>query len=295
MSEKLYRSFGKDFRFKEFKEFDKQAREKIASQVEDSNSDLYLSKVVEGYVYGTTRALDFGDYFGKADRSAAWEHAVNRNADYFDITEMEDVNPDKNIPRYLSFRTAAMYKDHQSQSLGNSIGLLFDAYLIKDKYDDMHVTTLFGIDKEKEPTIARLLTKYPERVPVSMGCSIKYSFCTVCGAEIHTSADMCDHLRYSRNGRREGKKVAEFLKGVDFYELSVVNTPACPTAFVIDAVSEILPGRLLKVASNLEEGAAIAQVMASVHRMIKTAKTVDEKRRLSIDLDRLYHKLECLI
>lgn len=287
-------TLGKDFRLREFKEFDKKEREKIAHFVESSDDDLILSKMVDGYVYGTTRALDFGDYFGSTDKAAKWEHAVNKNSDYFDITEMEELNPEKHIPRYMSFRTAAMYKDHQSQSLANSIGLIFDAYIIKDKYDDMHVTTLFGIDKEKEPTIARLLTKYPDRVPVSMGCSIKYSFCTVCGHEVKTNNDQCDHLRYARGGRRDGKKVAEFLKGVDFYELSVVNTPACPTAYVIDAISEIVPGRLLKVASELDEGMAIAQVMSSVHRMIKNAKTIEEKRRLSIDLDRLYHKLEQL-
>jgi len=284
----------KDFRLKDFKEFDRHAKEKIAYAIESSDDDLILSRMVDGYVYGTTRALDFGDYFGGVNKSAKWEHAVNRNSDYFDISEMEELNPEKKIPRYMSFRTAAMYKDHQSQSLANSIGLIFDSFIIKDKYEDMHITTLFGIDKQKDPTIARLLQNYPERVPVSMGCSIKYSMCTVCGHEVKSNNDTCDHLRYSRGGRRDGKKVAEYLKGVDFYELSVVNTPACPTAYVIDAISEIIPGRLLKVASELDEGMAIAQVMSSVHRMIKTAKTVDEKRKLSIDLDRLYHKLEQL-
>jgi len=159
----------------------------------------------------------------------------------------------------------------------------------------MHVTALFGIDKSKEPTIARLLQNYPERVPVSMGCSIKYSVCTVCGKEIKTNNEMCDHLRHARGGRRDGKRVAEFLKGVDFYELSVVNTPACPTAYVIDAVAEIIPGRLLKIASELEEGVAIAQVMSNVYRMIREAKGPEEKRRLSISLDRLMYKLENLV
>lgn len=293
--EQLHNARGRDLRFREFKEFNKRDREKIAAQIESSSDETILSRMVDDFIYGTTRSLDFGDYYGTVDRQALWEHAVNRNADYFDVTEIEDINPEKKVARYLSFRTASMYKDHQSQSLANAIGLIFDAYIIKDKYDDMHITTLFGIDKQKEPTIARLLQNYPERVPVSMGCSIKYSICTVCGKEVRASHDMCDHLRYSRGSRREGKKVAELLRGVDFYELSVVNTPACPTAYVIDAIAEILPGRLLKVASEADGGMAIATTIATVHRMIKEAKTVDEQRRLSINLDRLYHKLEQLI
>jgi len=281
----------KTYEYKQFHEFSNRDKDKIAESIETKHGSHWLSPTVEDWIYGTTRALDCGDFYGNINKKALWEHAVNKNADYFDITELEDVHPEKDIERYLTFRTAALYRDHKSQSLELAIGLLFDSTLLKDKYDDMHVTALFGLDKKKAPAIARLLHDYPTRVGTSMGCSIKYSICTLCGHEIKSDNDFCDHLLYNRGGRFQGKRVAEILKGVDFYELSVVNAPACPTAFVIDAISKVVPGRLLKIA-NTNEGFAVAHIMMNVYNAIKTASTVNEKKRLSNQLDMLIVKLQ---
>ncbi|GEM_PF-4489555 len=277
----------------EFKQFSSKDKEKIASIIESQKDHMIISKAVEDYVYATTRALDAGDYYGKVNKSALWEHAVNKNSDYFDITELEDLNSDKNIKRYYSFRTAAMYKNHESDKIENSIGLVFDAVLINKPYEDMHVTTLFGIDSIKAPKIARDLIKYPTRVPVSMGCSITHSVCTACGKEILKEAEICECLKYHRGRRRNGKKVAELLKGVDFFELSVVTSPAAVKAYVIDAISELVPGRLLKVA---DENATYAKEISNiVYGMIDRAKTSEEKRRIANQFDRIISNLEKLV
>jgi len=277
-----------------FSEFDKTAKEKIAANISTRFEDAFLSPIVEDYVYATTRAVDFGDYFGKQNKKAAFEWAINKNADYFDYSELiEDYLPEDNKPRYASFNKAHMYMNHQSQHIENSIGLVFDSYPVMDDYEDQHITVLFAIDKKREPRIARQLETYPTRVPVSMGCSIKYSICTACGFEVRNANQLCDCLQYSRGQRRNGKKVAELLRGVNFYELSVVNTPACHTAFVIDAVSEIVPGRLLKVAAT-PEGQEISYIMNNVYRMIKEARTAEEQSRLLNNFDKLIVKLENL-
>ena len=277
-----------------FSEFDKTAKEKIAANISTRFEDAYLSPIVEDYVYATTRAVDFGDYYGKQNKKSSFEWAINKNADYFDYSELiEDNVPETNKPRYSSFNTAHMYMNHNSQHIENSIGLVFDSYPVMDDYEDQHVTVLFAIDKKREPRIARQLETYPTRVPVSMGCAIKYSVCTACGFEVRKADQLCDCLQYSRGQRRNGKKVAELLRGVNFYELSVVNTPACHTAFVIDAVSEIVPGRLLKVAST-PEGQEIAYIMNNVYKMIKEARTSEEQHRLLNNFDKLIVKLENL-
>lgn len=281
--------------FKKFKDFDKPERDKIAEAVDSKHAELLLSPIVDGYVYGTNIALLAGDYFGSMDKKALWEHAVNKNADYFDITELEDNHPEKNIPRYLTFRSAAMYKDHQSQSLENAIGLIFDSILIKEPYDQMRVVNLFGIDSTKAPGIARILKTYPTRVATSMGCSIKHSICTICGHQVKKEADYCDCLRFTRGGRKNGKKVAEILKGVEFYEDSVVTAPACAPAMVLDAISEIVPGRLLKVASAMSDTYAYSQIMTTVYEMIKNANTLSEKKRLANNLDILIERLEKIV
>lgn len=281
----------KPYVLQEFKTFNSQDREIIYASIQDRSNPLILSKTVEDYIYATTRALDFGDYYDSLKKGGLWEHAVNKNSDYFDISELEEVNPAKKIARYQSFRTAGMYKNHESDKIENAIGLVFDSVMMYDPYEDMHVTTLFGIDKKKASAIGRDLEKYATRVAVSMGCSIEYSICTACGKEIHKEADTCECLRFSRGRRREGKKVAEFLKGVDFFELSIVSSPAAPTAYVIDAISEIIPGRLLKVATEKKDYASL-DLMNTIYGMIRQANTIEEKKRLSNQFDRLIAQLE---
>lgn len=275
-----------------FDDIQKKTKEAIAHQIETKHSQLILSPIVEDYVYGTTRTLDVGDYYKTAGKGL-WEHAVNQNADYFDITEIEDIAPDVNLPRYLTYRTGHVYVNHKSNSLEDAIGLVFDAVFVKDKYDDMHVTTLFGIDKKKSPSIARTLELYHTRVPVSMGCKISYSICTVCGHECINS--FCDCLKHKRGGRINGVKVAELLRGVWFYDLSIVTKPACTTAYAIDVLSEVLPGRILKIAAQTEEGSSLISVINTVYMQIRQAKTKQEKIDLNYKFDMLISKLATII
>lgn len=287
-----------------FTEFDKEAKDKIASIIEQRNNELWLAPTVEGYVYGTTRALDVGDYHGTLGKKfknnkAEWEWAVNKNADLFNWDEINEPfsgTAGKDIPRYLSFRTAAMHVNHNSHDPNLAIGIVLDSQLIADKYEDPHVVILFGVDKTKAPGIARTLQTYPTRLYTSMGCSIKASVCTCCGTTIVKEPDFCNCLKYSRGMRKKGVKVAELLKQMEFYEQSIVTTPACATAQVLDAISEIVPGRILKVASAFSEQTdPIMRTMAEIHHSIKMAHTVQEKKRLSNQLDAMVVKLETML
>jgi len=273
-----------------FSSLEKLTKERVAFEIKSKSSQLLLSPIVEDYVYSTTRTLDFGDYYAKYGKGL-WEHAVNKNGDYFDVTELEDIDPTLNIPRYLSYRTAHVYQNHDARSLEYAIGVVFDAVMVKNNYEDMHITTLFGVDKKKAPSVARMLELYPQRVPVSMGCSIQYSICTACGHTVKSQNDLCDCLRYSRLGRVNGKKVAELLKGVSFYDLSIVTTPACPTAYVVDAISKIVPGYVLKIASESSEGQQKLALINTVYQLIRTARTFEEKKNLNYKFDLLIDEL----
>jgi len=281
--------------YSSFKELTEKHRDIIASSIESRNDDMILSPIVEDYIYGTTRALDYGDFFNTMKKGGWWEHAVNRNEDYFDITEIHDVDPSLNLPRYLTFRTAGMYKNHESDRIENSIGLVFDAVTIEKEPKDMHVTTLFGIDKKKAPQISRDLKNYPERVAVSMGCNIAYAVCTCCDKKVVQENDLCSCLAHHRGKRKNGKKVAEFLKKPSFFELSVVNVPAAVTAYVIEVLTDIVPGRLLKIASNEGTSFSTLEVMSNVYTMIKSSNSREEKIRLGRKLDKLIHELEISI
>jgi len=275
-----------------FTEFDNKEKDKIAEIIELNNKEFYIAPTVENYIYATTRALDFGDYHGTLNKKALWEHAVNKNADLFNYDEIMAEHPIRKIARYLTFRTAGIFLNHQSSNPEAAIGLAFDATLVMEPYEDMHAVLLFGIDKMKSPGIARTLQTYPTRVGTSMGCSIKSSMCTICGKEIFKDSDVCACLKHSRGSRLKGRKVAELLRDMEFYEQSVVTSPACDTAYVIDAISEILPGRLLKVAAEDSQIGPIVSIMNTIYNSIREAHTFQEKKRLSNQLDALIYKLE---
>lgn len=285
------------FSFKEFKEFGKNEKERIAASLETRYAETLLSPIVENYVYGTTVALSFGDRHGKLDKKALYEHAINKNADYFDyrelIEEYEPNNDGKKIARYESYKTALVYKNHESNDINNSIGFVLDSVLVTEPYDDMRAVILFNVDKLRAPAIARMLQTHPTRVATSMGTKISHSECLVCGQKIYKEADICDHLKYKRGQRCFGKVAAEYLYGINFYEQSIVSIPAAPRAMVLDVVSEMIPGRLLKVASDSGDNTTI-QIMNTLFESIKMAKTTDEKRRLKHSFDRLIYKLEKL-
>jgi hypothetical protein len=285
---------GTSIKFEQFTEFDKKKQAKIAEIVEMNSKEHYLSPIVEGYIYCTARALDFGDYHGTLNKKAMWEHAVNKNSDYFNYDELMEENPDHHCKNYLTFRKAGIFINHNSQDPEAAIGLAFDSTMITDPYEDMHMVLLLGVDKIKSPNIARTLQTYPTHLGTSMGCSIKSSVCTVCGTEIKKDTDFCDCLKHHRGGRVRGIKVAELLKGISFYEQSFVQTPAAPMSYIIDAVSDLIPGRLLKVAmeNESEETNTTMRIMGSIYNAIKEAKTNQEKKVLSNQLDSLIAKLE---
>ena len=278
--------------YKQFKEFSSKDKDKLAAIIEKNNDDLYLSKAVEGFIYATTRALDFGDYHGTLNKKALWEHAVNKNADLFNYDELMDIHPTQKIERYLTFRSAGIFLNHNSKDPEGAIGLAFDSTMVTEPYDDMHVVLLFGIDKIKSPNIARTLQTYPTRVGTSMGCSIYSSVCTACGKEIRNDSDFCECLKNHRGSRYKGKLSSELLHIKEFYEQSVVTVPACSNAYVIDAISEILPGRMLKVASELPEAESKLRIISSLYDAIKQATTIQDKKRLSNQMDSVIAKLE---
>jgi len=282
-------------------EFTKGTKDKIAEIIETKYKEHWLAPTMHGFVYGTTRALDFGDYWGTMGKNifknglSDFEWAINRNADLFNYDEIMD-HDEKGDPRYLSFRKAAMHVNHNSHDPQLAIGLVFDATPIMDKYGDTNIVILFGIDKMKSANIARTLETYHDRLYTSMGCSIKSSMCTVCEKQILKDSDFCDCLRNHRGNRIKGRRVAELLQKMAFYEQSIVTTPACSNAKVLDAISEIIPGRILKVASELgEDENLVLRIMANIHQSIKTAGSLQEKKRLANQLDALIQKLETMV
>ena len=180
--------------FANYKEFTSNDKDRCASVIESGAKESILSPILDSYIFASSIALQCGDRFGTLDPQAHFEHAINKNCDYFDTTIIHEVIPDRNIQRYETFRTARMFTNHNSKDVENAIGFVLDVYDCNSEYDDMHLNLLFGIDKTKAPRIARDLETMHQKVSTSMGCSISGSRCTVC------DQPNCQHIKYMRGG-----------------------------------------------------------------------------------------------
>lgn len=299
-------SFGTIKTYREFKEFDREERDKLAEVVEKKAVETFLSPVVEDYIYFTSRALDYGDFEQWLDNShnkfGKYERSINKNADLFTAKELNETIDDENMKRFETFKTALLYENHKSQDPSLSIGVIFDVYDINKvaDNDEMHLTLLSGLDTKRSPHLARAMKTYPTKMFTSMGCKIGQSYCTVCGKVVAAENDMCSHLRYHRNSRVNGIKVAEVLQKIRFIEDSIVSVPACSTASVLDAIhdlSQVFAGetRLLKVASDNQENADVIMLMSNIYHRIKDASTLSEKKMLNNQFDILIDRLSKLL
>ena len=176
---------------------------------------------------------------------------VNRNGECWSNESLKN--------NYKSFIGAYACLDHPDDPSQDNLGVILDAVLRKrwtDKENGKYIyycdilVAIERSDKNKNvvKNIANNTIKY-----MSMGCNVKYSYCSKCGYEVDyvgtTSrfANECDHLKYSKgkrfvDGKGNERITAELLGkdigSVTFVEASVLSSAP---AFYGAALSRIYP------------------------------------------------------
>lgn len=189
----------------------------------------YAKKIVEydpEYVYVVVRALT-------ADKP-------NSNGDCFPHEELIRVDQILNRPVYASFIGKGVYINHQhTDDPRYAKGVVLDARYVQNE-NDKYVELLLGIDKKKDPVFARdvergLINKF------SMGASVQFTRCSVCGNEARKTEDFCEHIaKYKMRPVKtpHGEKLAyELCYGVTYNEISAVADPADETAQLLAKVA----------------------------------------------------------
>jgi Zn ribbon nucleic-acid-binding protein len=206
----------------------------------------------------------------------------NSNGDYFSVEEL--------LESYKSFEGVPFFTNHDNQNVENARGkVIFAEWVPEDKA----VYTISFIDRDAYPHICRSIEE--EYVTgVSMGCSVTYSVCNICGNTAESTDDYCDHIK-NKKGRTfsgtarnvktgevktfKNEPVFEFNHGLKFIELSAVVDPACPNCHI----EGIIPnGDYLMKVANLENS----------FRMIKTAAL--EKQASQQEVDQIEQCLQTL-
>lgn len=107
--------------------------------------------------------------------------------------------------------------------------------------EDMHrVELVLAIDRNNilaQETLKKL--KDPNhQLFVSMGANVPYDECSLCGHRATNRASYCNHLKYNmKKILPNGKQIFAFNPEPKFFDISIVNKPADPTAFALDKVA----------------------------------------------------------
>ena len=213
------------------------------------------AKIVEAEISKHPTALFFRAKAIKADE-------MNSNGDYFSESEL--------LKGYKSFEGVPFFTNHDNQNIENAKGkIIFAEWIPEEKA----VYTIAFVDREAFPNICRSIEE--EYVTgVSMGCSVEYSECNICGNKAEKTDDYCTHIR-NRKGRKfsgkakdvnngelkvfKNQDVFEYNYGLKFIELSAVVDPACASCHI----EGIIPNDdYLKRVANMQNQLYMVKVAA---------------------------------
>ena len=151
---------------------------------------------------------------------------VNANGDLFSKEELlkEVEIKGKKIPSYKTFEGVPIYTNHKNDDIEQAKGMV--VYAEWDEKEDCVYCTFF-VDEEAYPDIARNIRTGVIH-DVSMGASVEWGVCSICGNKAYTERDYCDHLKKYKGKiyPESGKKAYEKNYGVKFIELSCVGDGA---------------------------------------------------------------------
>jgi len=177
---------------------------------------------------------------------------VNANGDLFSKEELlkEVELKGQKIPAYKSFEGVPIYTNHKNDDIEQAKGMV--VYAEWDEKENCVYCTFF-VDEEAYPDIARNIRTGVIH-DVSMGASVEWGVCSICGNKAYTERDYCEHLKKYKGKiyPETGKRAYEKNYGVKFIELSCVGDGA----FESCEIQEIYDvDDVLSAATNLEKKA----------------------------------------
>jgi hypothetical protein len=162
----------------------------------------------------------------------------NGNGDLFSREELKS--------SYKSFIGVGLYKDHNSESVDQSIGQVVWAEYIDD---GDYVECIARVDKKLDPEMSRRI-ETGQAGTVSMGCMVGEAECSMCHNVAHNTHELCEHMRPGsgvKGKKTESGSVAhEINRMLQFTELSLVTVPADPTAKIFEVIAKLNSGEISK-------------------------------------------------
>lgn len=240
-----------------------------------------VSLIKDG-IFQKTASSEIQDYWDKLSKedgkaylwvigvSAQEFYGCNSNGDAFTEADLK-----KNHHYFTD--EAHVFMHHVNKDPAKSIGKpVFTWY-----NDDMHrVEMILGIDRNANGAAAIVQRlERGEQLYVSMGCRVAFDQCSICGNKAPSRMKYCEHLRYHmKKILKDGRQVCAYNPDPHFFDISIVNRPADPTAFALDKIASeggMEYEDIEKTSAELgEEAEAYQQKLAAVDKLADIIKRV---------------------
>lgn len=170
---------------------------------------------LKDHVYFVVRAMGAGEYYG-----------ANNNGDYF---------PEAMLKRdhHTFEKHAKVYRQHLT-----SVPHIGDV-LVADYNQPLHtVDLLLEIPMEKVADEVAQLGR-GMFVETSMGCSVPYDRCSICGHKATKRPDYCEHMKLHMGRMLNGKAVYAINDEGVFKDISIVRLRAAPESAALASIGKI--------------------------------------------------------
>lgn len=155
------------------------------------------------------------------------KYGPNNNGDFFKGDDLR--NDHKNF-----LKTAHVYLHHVNKDPKKSLGKPIYSFYNENME---RVELILELDKNSSfaaDTVRKI--KDGEQIYVSMGVSVQYDVCSICGNKAKSRQQYCEHLRYNMNRiMPDGRQVYAINPSpLKFFDISIVARPADRIAWALD-------------------------------------------------------------
>jgi hypothetical protein len=160
--------------------------------------------------------------------SAGESWGANRNGDYFPRDEL--------LKTYHTFEDGHLFEHHVNKDPAKSFGKIIKSFW-NDRMDRVELIVSVDMSNPKGKKMMAELEN-GETIDVSMGCTVPFDVCSICGNAATKRSEYCDHLKFKMNNiLPDGRKVYAININPKFFDISKVTRGAEVTAKVFAKVA----------------------------------------------------------
>lgn len=188
----------------------------------NDQSNVVCNIDVDNYVYIHTTIMASVDVQPDSDYwiTKETEKYINTNGDAWERNVLLN-----DYPTFV--QNGIVYVEHD-QNPERAKGKVLDA-IAREMNDTILIDLLFCVDNRHKDLVHNILTGIANAV--SMGCTTKYTICSICGNVAHDEKEYCIHIKNYKNQMikcADGvyRKCCELCFENSFYDCSIVANPA---------------------------------------------------------------------